>query len=376
MSLPRRPVAVLLGGPSAEHDVSVVSGWAVVNALAGRGWSVEPWLIGLDSRWWRLPPEAGDPVAALEAYDAPAALGAAGPFGASEALAGLAGQDPQTVVWIALHGPFGEDGTVQALCQAAGLIYTGSGVAASALGMDKAIFKRLMAGLEIPVVPWESVGAAEFRAGPEGAAARLARFAADLPDPRLMIKPARLGSSVGLTIVHRPDEPPALEQALAEAFRYDDLVLAEAYLEGPRELEVALLGNGRGDLEVFGPGEILPGREFYDYIAKYVPGVSRTTVAPELSAGLRTSVRDLAAAAFLAIGASGLARVDFLVAGGRVYLSEINTIPGLTPISLFPLLCAAEGGSDFGMLAERIVDLALERASAHPQLLLSRADLP
>ncbi|HEX5466261.1 MAG TPA: D-alanine--D-alanine ligase [Candidatus Limnocylindrales bacterium] len=375
----RPPVVVLLGGPSAEHDVSVVSGRAVARALAARGWAVEAWFIGLDGTWWCLPPGSipgADAAAEPAAFVDPAALGARGPMGAAAALDELAARSPQPLVWVALHGPFGEDGTVQALCEAAGLAYTGSGVAASAVGMDKALFKRLVSGLEIPVVPWQPLAAAEFAAGAEAAASRLAAFAARLPDPRLMIKPARLGSSVGMTIVHRPDEPPALERALAEAFRYDDLALAEAYLDHPRELEVALLGSGRDALAVFGPGEVLPGHEFYDYAAKYDPGVSQTSVAPTLSAGLRDTVRDLAAAAFLAVEASGLARVDFLVAGGRVYLSEINTIPGLTPISLFPQLCLAEGGLDLGAVAEQVAELALARQAARPRRRLRRADLP
>ena len=369
-------VAVLLGGPSAEHDVSLVSGRAIAGALAGRGHAVSCWVITLDGVWWRLPPGPPlEPAPALAAYDDPAALGADGPYGAAEALARLAGETPRPVVWIALHGPFGEDGTVQALCEAAGLVYTGSGVAASALGMDKHRFKQLARGLELPVVPWRSLDAAAYRADPAGSLARLEAFAATLTDPRLMIKPDRLGSSVGMTIVRRPEEPPELEAALATAFANDDLVLAEAYLAGARELEVAVVGNGLADLAVYGPGEVFPGHEFYDYHAKYDPGVSRTTVTPELDERVRTTIREQASAAFLAIGASGFARVDFLLHGGRLYLSEINTIPGFTPISLFPLLWAT-GGGDFAGLAERIVELAVERAADRPRTRLTRADLP
>ncbi len=369
------PVAVLLGGPSAEHDVSLVSGRAIAAALEQRGHPVERYLITLAGTWWRLPAAAADPARAATAYDDPTALGADGPAEPAAALAALAEASPRPVVWIALHGPFGEDGTIQALCEAAGLVYTGSGVAASALGMDKALFKRLAQGLGMPVVPWQALAATVYAADPAAELARLEAFAASLPDGRLMIKPARLGSSVGMTIVRRPDEPPELEAALAEAFRYDDLVLAEAYLAGARELEVAVLGNGPPGLATYGPGEIFPGREFYDYRAKYDRGVSRTTDRPELSGRLRETVHELARAAYLAIGAGGFSRVDFLVHGGRVYLSEINTIPGFTPISLFPVLCR-EGGYDFGALAARIVELALERDAARPHRRLSRADLP
>jgi D-alanine-D-alanine ligase len=138
---------------------------------------------------------------------------------------------------------------------------------------------------------------------------------------------------------------------------------------------VGVVGNGLADLAIFGPGEVFPGHEFYDYHAKYDPGVSTTSARPELDERVRTTIREQAAAAFLAVGASGFARVDFLFHGGRVYLSEINTIPGFTPISLFPLLWEADGG-DFGGLAERIVELALERAAGRPRSRLTRADLP
>ena len=369
------PVAVLMGGPSAEHDVSLVSGRSVAAALAVRGHPVEVWLIGLDGAWWQLPAAALDVGLSPTAYDDPLALGAVGPLAPAIALERLAARDPAPVAWLALHGPFGEDGTLQALCEAAGLVYTGSGVAASALGMDKALFKRLAAGLEMPVVPWHPLGALDFAADPAAAIARLEAFAARLPDRRLILKPARLGSSVGTSVVHRPDEPPELEDAIALAFRYDDLLLAEAYLAAPRELEVSVVGNGPADLAVFGPGEVFPGHEFYDYAAKYQPGLSRTTIRPELSDSLRRTVRDLARAAFLAIGASGFARVDFLVHGGRVYVSEINTLPGFTPISLFPALCA-EGGYDFGGIAARIVELAIARQAVRPRRRLARADLP
>jgi D-alanine-D-alanine ligase len=371
----KAPVAVLLGGPSAEHDVSLVSGRAIAAALRERGRRVEAWLIDLDGGWWRLPPSAHADSIPTPAYDDPAALGADGRYHAAAALANIAVGDPTPVVFIALHGPFGEDGTVQALCESAGLTYTGANVAASGIGMDKALFKRLVGALEMPVVPWQPVHARELWADREATISRISSFAADLPDRRLIVKPARLGSSIGMTIVHRPDEPAELAAALDEAFRFDDLVLAEAYLAAARELECSVVGNGAWDLAVYGPGEIFPGHEFYDYEAKYTPGASRTTTHPEIGPQLRDTVRDLARAAYLAIGAQGFGRVDFLVHQGRLYISEINTIPGFTPISLFPLLCA-EGGYDFGAICERIVELALERAASRPARRLTRADLP
>lgn len=371
-----RSVAVLMGGPSAEHDVSLVSGRAIAAALLDRGHRVEGWAIGLDGSWWQLPPEALERTLSPAAYDEPARLGADGPLSPAAALEHLAASDPAPTVFIALHGPFGEDGTVQALCESAGLAYTGSGVAASAVGMDKSLFKRLVGPLGIPVVPWRDVTARAYCDDRKACLDSLVRFAQGLPDPRLIVKPARLGSSVGISIAHRPADPEDLGRAVSGALRFDDSVLVEAYLAHARELEASVVGNGEADLEVFGPGEIFPGHEFYDYTAKYAAGVSRTTARPELDRELREAIRAHARQAFLAIGASGFARVDFLLSGGTLYLNEINTVPGFTPISLFPVLCAAEGGYDFGDISERILDLAALRAAGRSSTPLSRSDLP
>jgi D-alanine-D-alanine ligase len=369
------PIAVVLGGPSAEHDVSLVSGRAIAAALAGRGFPVEAWLVALDGDWWCLPEAARDPSLPQTAYDDPAALGADGPMSPLAALDRLAARQRAPLLFLALHGPFGEDGQLQALCETAGLAYTGPGIAASALGMDKSLFKRFMGALEMPIVPWRPLSLAAWRGDRAAAAAAIRDFAASLPDPRLIAKPARLGSSVGMTVIHRPDDDAVLGAALEEAFRFDDLALVEAYLAGARELEVSVVGNEPSDLQAFGPGEIFPGREFYDYVAKYSEGVSRTTDRPELGEATRRTVQDLAKAAYAAIGAEGFSRVDFLMKDGRIYLSEINTMPGFTPISLFPVLCA-EGGYDFGGICVRIVELAVERAARRPQRQLTRADLP
>ncbi|MFO1540742.1 MAG: D-alanine--D-alanine ligase [Chloroflexota bacterium] len=370
------PVAVLLGGPSAEHDVSLVSGRAIAGALAGRGHPVSGWCIGLDGAWWRLPAAALDPAIPARAFDDPAGLGATGPFPAAAALAAIAGEAPAPVVFPALHGPFGEDGEVQALCAAAGLVVCGSGTAASAIGMDKSLFKRVCGALELPVLPWVEVRSADRAADAAGVRAELRAFAASLPDPRLIVKPARLGSSIGVTIVHRPADDADLDAALAEALRFDDLALVEPYLDHPRELEVSVLGNHRGDLEVFGPGEVVPMREFYDFVAKYRDDASRTMERAALDPALRDDARRIAGEAFLAIGCAGFARVDFLLAADEMlYVSEINTIPGFTPISLFPRMCA-EGGYGFADVCSRIVALALAAAAARPGRRLTRADLP
>jgi D-alanine-D-alanine ligase len=366
------PVAVIFGGPSAEHDVSIVSGTAIADALRGSGYPVAQWYLDLDDGWWRLPDDHRRDGRPQAAYDDPAALGASGPVTAGDALGELAAARPQPVAFIALHGPFGEDGTVQALCEAAGLAYTGSGVTASAIGMDKAVFKRLIRGLGLPVVDWREVRSARWARDPDGVLAELEAFAAGTGDPRLMVKPSRLGSSVGMTLAHGPGEYAA---ALDEAYRFDTVALAEAYLAGARDLEVSVIGNDHARLELFGPGEIVAGHEFYDYAAKYTPGLSESSINAEVSTPMRAAILKIARDAYRAIGAEGFARVDFLVRGDDVFLSEINTIPGFTPISLFPTMPAA-GGYSFADVCEKVVDLAIERHEARVAGTLEPGDLP
>jgi D-alanine-D-alanine ligase len=366
------PVVVLLGGPSAEHDVSVVSGTAIAAALSEEGHAVEQVLIDLDGAWWWLPPGHPRDDRTATAYDDPAALDAAGPIRVGAAIDRLAAARPAPVVVIALHGPFGEDGTVQALLEAADLAYTGSGVAASAIGMDKTIFKRLCRGIGLPVVDWREVHASRWMSDPAAVRAELAAFASAAADPRLMVKPARLGSSVGMTLVHDASE---LDGALETAFRHDTLVLVETYLTGARDLEVSVIGNGPADLELYGPGEVISGHEFYDYAAKYTAGLSETSTRAEVSDRQRATILKIARDAYRAIGAEGFARIDFLLAGEAIVLSEINTIPGFTPISLFPTM-PAEGGYTFGAVCARIVELAIARHSARARRPLTPADLP
>ncbi len=366
------PIAVVLGGPSAEHDVSIVSGSAIADALAASGYPVETWLIDLDGGWSRLPDAFRRDGRPQAAYDDPRSLGADPPLDAATALASLAAREGRPVVFLALHGPFGEDGTAQALCEAAGLAYTGAGVAASAVGMDKALFKRLIRGLGLPVTDWVEVRAAEWARDSEAVLARLEAFAAGTGDPRLMVKPARLGSSVGMTLAHSAAERPA---ALDEAFRFDDLALAERYVVGGRDIEVSVLGNDPAAIEVYGPGEIMSGHEFYDYQAKYTPGLSQTTTTAEVTPSQKAALRKLARDTYRAVGAEGFARIDFLIGGDELFISEINTIPGFTPISLFPVLCA-EGGYDFAAVCRRVVDLALERDRGRVRHRLTTADLP
>ena len=367
-----RPVIVLLGGPSAEHDVSVVSGTAIAEALADDGFRVEPVLIDLDGSWWFLPADHRRSGRPASAYDAPRALGARGPVSLGHAVARLAERTDEPIVFIALHGPFGEDGTIQAVFEAVGLPYTGAGVAASALGMDKALFKRMCRGLGLPVVDWREIRATRWAADRPGVRAELRAFAIGAEDPRLMIKPAGLGSSVGMTLVHDASQ---LDGALDLAFRYDEVALAESYLAGARDLEVSVIGNDPARLAIFGPGEIVSGHEFYDYAAKYTPGLSETSTRAEVSEAQRALLHKLSRDVYRAIGAEGFARIDFLVTEDRVVVSEINTIPGFTPISLFPTM-PAEAGHDFVDVCRWILALAVERHAARSRSRLTASDLP
>jgi D-alanine-D-alanine ligase len=367
------PVTVLLGGPSAEHDVSIVSGTAIAETLTAAGIDVRQVLIDLEARWWWLPADHRRNDRPAAAYDDPSSLAAHGPHAVGAAIDRLAAERPAPVVFIALHGPFGEDGTVQALLEAAGLAYTGAGVAASALGMDKVAQKRIWRGQGLPVVDWIEVRGAAWQANRGAVLAQLEAFAAggEAGDPRLMVKPARLGSSVGMTLAHDADERVA---ALDLAFRYDDVAIVERYLANARDLEVSVIGT-EPPLGVYGPGEIVAGHEFYDYAAKYTPGLSETSTRAEVPDATRELMRKLARDAYRGLGTEGFARVDFLVGDDAIFISEINTIPGFTPISLFPTM-PAEAGLDFTAVCLRILDLALERHAARARRRLTPADLP
>ena len=364
------PIVVLLGGPSAEHDVSIVSGTAIAAALTDAGLGVRQVLIDLDGAWWWLPEDHRREGRPQSDYDDPAALDADGPLTVGAALDRLATLQPAPLVFIALHGPFGEDGTVQALLEAAGLGYTGAGVAASALGMDKIMQKRIWRGLGLPVIDWMEVRAATWEASPATVLAQLEAFAGG-DDPRLMVKPARLGSSVGMTLAHTVEERAG---ALETAFRYDDLAIVERYLERARDLEVAVIGT-EAPLGLYGPGEVIAGHEFYDYQAKYVPGLSETSTRAELPEATREVMKKLARDGYRALGTEGFARIDFLVRDDAIYLSEINTIPGFTPISLFPTM-PAEAGLDFTAVCLRVIDLALDRQAHRARRRLTTDDLP
>jgi D-alanine-D-alanine ligase len=325
-----RRVAVLLGGRSSEHDVSLASGASVAGGLREAGHVVTEILIGRDGVW-----RIGEEVVRV---------------GLGQPLRDI------DVVFPVLHGPFGEDGTVQGLLECLDMPYVGAGVLASALCMDKVAFKQVMGAAEVPQVPWVSLVEAEHADDP----ARSARRVASLDYP-VFVKPARLGSSVGIA---RVSDPTGLMSALEQAFGHDPLVIVEALAPGI-EVECSVIGNR--DPHVSSPGEILlAGGEgaWYDYAAKYTPGGMRLIVPARISPSARERVRVLAARTFSAAGCSGLARVDFFVDGETVLVNELNTMPGFTATSVFGSLFAADG-IPYPELLDRLVELALARHAAH-----------
>jgi D-alanine-D-alanine ligase len=256
------------------------------------------------------------------------------------------------VIFPVLHGTFGEDGTIQGLLELADVPYVGAGVLASSTGMDKDVMKRLFRDAGLPVVPWELVLRKDWEDDPAGVRKRIEkrwRYP-------FFVKPANLGSSVGITKVHEPGE---LEAAMELAAQYDRKILVEKAIDA-REIECAVLGNDNPEASV--PGEIIPVNEFYDYEAKYIKEGSELVIPARLSPRQRKRVQELAVRAFKAIDCAGMGRVDFVLdrKSGRIFVLEINTIPGFTPISMYPKLWEASG-IPYSKLLDRLIELALER---------------
>ena len=362
-SLPH--VVVIYGGRSAEAEISVVSGSAISAALMGRGLAVSQLLI-LRSGLAALLPDGhlrGDRAATEYTSEERAAALIGAPFRPlSEILNALTARHPEAVFIPALHGPGDEDGEVQQTLDAKGVAFVGARPAAAALGMDKARFKDLAASLHIPVLPHMLISAGRWNTARAAVLAEIAAFAADQTEAGALIgKPVAHGSSIGMRIARTPEEWPL---AVDLALEYGDVALLEPYLTRPRELEIALLERPDGTVVAYGPGEVFPGREFYDYDAKYADGVSRTTTAPDLADAVSEPLRAAALQLFGAFGGRGLARMDFLMRSsgpeaGRWYISEVNTFPGFTPISLFPALVTAAGCS----FADLCVDLVVTAQS-------------
>jgi D-alanine-D-alanine ligase len=352
--MPRTRLAILYGGRSAEHQVSVVSARSVMEALDPDRFEVVPIAITREGAWLlpdRSPLELTAPDGSLPEVEAAGREVAVRPErGLAEA-----GSGPVDVVFPILHGPFGEDGTVQGLFELADLPYVGSGVLASALAMDKAMAKVVLAAAGLPQAPYLVVPERDWRADP----GRVAAEVADRLAYPVFTKPARLGSSIGITKVKTPD---ALAAGLAAAFAHDPKALVEQGVSA-RELECGVLGNDAPEASVV--GEVVPGREFYDFEAKYLDESLKLEIPAPVPDTVRSQVRELSLRAFKALDCEGFARVDFFYeeATGRVLVNEVNTIPGFTPKSMFPLLWAASG-LDYPGLVARLVDLAVERHAA------------
>jgi D-alanine-D-alanine ligase len=263
-------------------------------------------------------------------------------------------------VFPVLHGPYGEDGTVQGLLELANVPYVGAGVMSSAVGMDKAIMKLVFAARGLPVCDYEVVLKSEWR---RDSRAVMHAVVARLGFP-LFVKPANLGSSVGISKARHATE---LRAAIDLAAEFDRKIVIEAAVPQAREIECAVLGNEAPEASL--PGEILPAREFYDYQAKYIDEGSKTVVPAPLTVGQTEEVRTLAIAAFKAIDGAGMARVDFLLAreSGVLYLNEVNTIPGFTTISMYPKMWEASGVS-YPDLLDRLIALAIERHAEKQEL--------
>jgi D-alanine-D-alanine ligase len=256
------------------------------------------------------------------------------------------------VIFPVLHGTFGEDGTIQGLLELADVPYVGAGVLGSSVGMDKDVMKRLFRDAGLPVVPWESVLRSDWEQDPAGVRKRIEKR---LRYP-LFVKPANLGSSVGITKVHEPGE---LQAAMDLAAQYDRKILAEEAVDA-REIECAVLGNDNPEASV--PGEVVPVNEFYDYEAKYIKEGSELVIPARLSPRQTKRVQELAVRAFKAIDCAGMGRVDFVLnrKSGKIFVLEINTIPGFTSISMYPKLWEASG-VPYSKLLDRLIELALER---------------
>ena len=364
-------VGILFGGKSGEHEISLRSARSIVKAIDRSRYVVVELGITKEGRW--LPTE--DSALLLEGQtqaeiEAPSESGKGTGLTLASTAADPASGAPIDVVFPVLHGTFGEDGTIQGLFELADIAYVGSGVLGSAAGMDKDAMKRLFASAGLPQTPYLTLLRSEWRKDPEAAAAQIE---AKLAYP-LFVKPANLGSSVGISKVHARAE---LAAAMDEAASFDRKIIVEQGVGGagvkPRELEIAVLGNDEPDTSVV--GEIVPAKEFYDYEAKYElsgPDESVSIIPAELTDEEKQRIRSMALAAFRACDCAGLARVDFLMAPGKngapseIVLNEINTMPGFTSISMYPKLWEASG-LGYSQLIDRLIALALERQEEKKQ---------
>ena len=346
-------VLLLFGGRSAEHEVSVVSARSVYAAIDRERYDVV--LAGIDQQGrWYFGGKDGESLSSSTVVpdgQVLARLSTTGPNLVAEDGNDLPDSELD-VVFPLLHGPYGEDGTVQGLLELAGLAYVGAGVAASAVGMDKVLARAIFAASGLPQTQYSVISPSDWRRAQVSVVEGL-EGEHNYP---LFVKPANLGSSVGISKVH---DRQGLQAGLELASHYDTKLIVERSVENARELECAVLGNEYP--EASGVGEIIPGAEFYDYTTKYIDDRSELVVPAVLEKSETESIRELAIRTFKAIDCSGLARVDFFMrSDGSVLVNEINTMPGFTPISMYPKLWAAAGVA-YGDLIDRLIQFGLER---------------
>ncbi|MBI4265583.1 MAG: D-alanine--D-alanine ligase [Acidobacteria bacterium] len=347
-------VGVIYGGRSGEHEVSIASAASIFRHLDPARYEAVPIRIEKTGQWTlgAKPPEAISAAAvitqartdALQVVEPSAAIAATG----------------LDVIFPVLHGPYGEDGTVQGLLELANIPYVGAGVLGSAVGMDKAVMKTLFAAHGLPIVRHLVVLRRQWSGATGPTAASVAR---ELGYP-VFVKPANLGSSVGIS---KAKSEADLGGAVELAFEYDRKIVIEAAVPEAREIECSVLGNDDPQASV--PGEIVPSREFYDYEAKYLDETSRSIIPAPLGRAQTGEVQRLAIAAFRAVEGAGMARVDFLLArqSGEIFVNEVNTIPGFTAISMYPKMWEASG-LPCPALLDRLIALALERHTEKQQL--------
>ncbi len=355
-------VGVLFGGKSGEHEVSLTSAQNVMAAMSKSKYEIVPIGITKTGLWLTGEKVMAQLTGAAEMPPQLAARAAKNrsltPFLDASVVARDAALGALDVIFPVLHGPMGEDGTVQGLLELAGLPYVGCGVLGSAASMDKVVAKDILQAHDIPVLPYVTVLRKTWRATP---AAVRTQIESALAYP-VFVKPANMGSSVGISKVHGTDE---LVAAMDEAAQYDRRLLVEQGINA-REIEVSILGNDDPQASV--PGEVLPSREFYSYAAKYIDGDSDLLIPAPLESEQTVAIQQYAIAAFLALDCAGLARVDFLLdrETGAVYLNEVNAMPGFTEISMYPKLWTASG-LGYSELIDRLIQLALERHAERSQ---------
>lgn len=350
-------VAILFGGQSDEHDVSLRSALTVMGALDPSKYEVIPIGITRDGRWLAGNDPMGQltassPLFAISDGSAPRTVPIDDPgVEPGSALPAVLAGDVD-VIFPVLHGPMGEDGTVQGMLELANLPYVGSGVLGSAVAMDKTMAKTVLAQAGLPQVPWLNVLRRDWEREPD----RIAQRVAETLGFPCFTKPANLGSSVGIVKVHGPEE---LTAAMNEAARFDRRLIVEKGVDA-RELEISVLGNDAPIASV--PGEIVPCDEFYSYNAKYVDDRSELIIPANIPADVLSEIQRIAVEAFLALDLAGMARVDFFLERGtnQLYINEVNTIPGFTSISMYPMLWGASN-LPLNELVDRLIALAIER---------------